>query len=176
MSYVDHTLITGETVRARAKLHWLIYIWPLIILLAGLALLFWGRDLGSHIMAFVVMVVGGVIALYGAAKCLYAFVIGYTTELAVTNFRVIAKRGIIERETVEQILNRVDSIEVTQSLLGRLFDFGTVMVTGTGVTHTPISMIADPLGFRRAVHTAIENHPQATGLTPDLSASQQKGS
>ncbi len=176
MSYVDHTLITGETVRARAKLHWLIYIWPLIVLLAGLALFFWGRDLGSHIMAFFLMVAGGAIALYGAAKCLYAFVIGYTTELAVTNFRVIAKRGVIERETVEQILNRVDSIEVTQSLLGRLFDYGTVMVTGTGVTHTPISMIADPLGFRRAVHTAIENHPQATGQAPDPSLSKQKGS
>ena len=160
MSYVDNTLIAGEAVRARANLHWLIYIWPLLILLGGLALALWGQSLGAHFLGFAGLILGSAIAIYGAVRCVIAFIVGYTTELAVTNFRVIAKRGVIERETVEQILNRVDSIEVTQSLLGRLFDFGTVMVTGTGVTHTPITMIADPLGFRRAVHTAIESHPQ----------------
>ena len=175
MSYVDKTLIQGEKVQARARLHWLIYIWPVLILAVGLAGMMWSRQFNTSTATFVVLITGGIIALFGALKCLQAFVLGWTTELAVTNFRVISKSGLIERNTVEQILNRVDSIEVTQSLLGRVFDFGTVMITGTGVTHTPLKMIADPLGFRRAVHTAIENHPQATGQAPATPVTQGKG-
>ena len=163
MSYVDKTLIQGEVVQARAKLHWLIFVWPVLLIILGLAGVFWARDLPSGLVSFAVLVVSAAIGVYGAVKWVMAFIRAATTELAVTNFRVIAKSGLIERQTVEQILNRVDSIEVTQSLLGRLFDFGTVMITGTGVTHSPLNMIADPLGFRRAVHTAIENHPTATG-------------
>ena len=166
MSYVDKSLIPGESVQAKAKLHWLIYVWPLVLLVAGLALVIWARRLDSNAMALAGTGLGGIIALFGAAKWIHAFINGATTELAVTNFRVIAKKGLIERQTVEQILNRVDSIEVTQSLVGRMLDYGSIMITGTGVTHTPFSMIADPLGFRRAVHTAIEKHPQASGPIP----------
>ena len=166
MSYVDRTLIQGEHVQARARLHWLIFVWPVLVIIAGLAGVLWSREIISGLVSFIVLVIFAAIAVYGAVKWVLAFIRAWTTELAVTNFRVISKSGLVERQTVEQILNRVDSIEVTQSLLGRVFDFGTVMITGTGVIHTPMNMIADPLGFRRAVHTAIENHPSATGQAP----------
>lgn len=162
MSYVDKTLIQGEKVQARAVLHWLIYVWPLVIVVFGLLGVWWSRSLTSDWASLGALVIAGLVVLYGAVRGAMAFIHVWTTELAVTNFRVISKSGLIQRQTVEQILNRVDSIEVTQSLLGRLFDYGTVVITGTGVTHSPLSMIADPLGFRRAVHTAIENHISAT--------------
>ena len=166
MSYVDKTLIQGEAVQARARLHWLIYVWPLLLLVIGLAVVYWSRGLTTPAVSFIMFGIGALIAVFGFAKWLHAFIRAWTTELAVTNFRVISKSGLIERQTVEQILNRVDSIEVTQGLLGRILDYGTVMITGTGVVHSPLSMIADPLGFRRAVHTAIEKHPQASGPIP----------
>ena len=163
MSYVDKTLIQGEAVQARARLHWLIYVWPLLLVVIGLAVVYWSRGLATPAISLVASVIGALIAVFGFVKWLHAFIRAWTTELAVTNFRVISKSGLIERQTVEQILNRVDSIEVTQGLLGRILDYGTVRITGTGVVHSPLSMIADPLGFRRAVHTAIEKHPQASG-------------
>ena len=157
MSYVDRSLIPGETVQARARLHWYLYFWTFVVMALGIAGVIVFRDKWLFAAPF------AVVAIYGGARWLHALVIGWTTELAVTNFRVIAKRGLIQRETVEQILNRVDSIEVSQSLLGRVLDYGSIMITGTGVTHTPLAMIADPLGFRRAVHMAIEKHPAMPG-------------
>ena len=108
----------------------------------------------------------GVLAVYGLLDWLRALIVARTTELAVTSFRVIAKSGLVRRQTVEQLLNRIDSIEVNQSLLGRLLGYGSVTIIGTGVTHTPIALISDPLGFRRAVHTAIEQHPQNQTAAP----------
>ena len=165
MSYVDRSLIPGETVQARARLHWYLYFWTFVVMALGIAGVIAFRDRWLLAAPF------ALVAIYGGARWLHALVIGWTTELAVTNYRVIAKRGLIQRETVEQILNRVDSIEVSQSLLGRMLDYGSIMVTGTGVTHTPLPMIADPLGFRRSVHMAIEKHP----TMPAQSLPQAKG-
>lgn len=71
-------------------------------------------------------------------------------ELAVTSKRVIVKHGFISRQTVEMNLSKVESIQVEQGALGRLFNFGTLIVSGTGTSHAPMVGIADPMGFRRA--------------------------
>lgn len=79
-----------------------------------------------------------------------AYVRYKSVELAVTNRRVIVKHGFIRRQTVEMNLNKVESIQVEQGLLGRAFDFGTLVVSGTGSSHAPLAGIADPMGFRKA--------------------------
>lgn len=71
-------------------------------------------------------------------------------ELAVTSKRVIVKHGFISRQTVEMNLSKVESIQVEQGALGRMFNFGTLIVSGTGTSHAPMVGIADPMGFRRA--------------------------
>jgi uncharacterized membrane protein YdbT with pleckstrin-like domain len=71
-------------------------------------------------------------------------------ELAVTTKRVIVKHGFVRRQTIEINLNRVESIQVEQGLLGRLFNFGTLIVSGTGTSHAPLAGIAEPMGFRKA--------------------------
>lgn len=73
-----------------------------------------------------------------------------SVELAVTTRRVIVKHGFVRRQTVEMNLNKVESIQVEQGVLGRVFDFGTLVVAGTGASHAPLTGIDDPLGFRRA--------------------------
>ena len=79
-----------------------------------------------------------------------AYVRYKSVELAVTTKRLIVKHGFVRRQTVEINLNRVESVQVEQGLLGRLFNFGTLIVSGTGTSHAPLTGIAEPMGFRRA--------------------------
>lgn len=79
-----------------------------------------------------------------------AFIRYMTTELAFTNKRVIAKFGFISRQTIELNISKVESIQVTQGILGRIFNFGTLVISGAGNPQAPIPGISDPMAFRRA--------------------------
>jgi uncharacterized membrane protein YdbT with pleckstrin-like domain len=96
----------------------------------------------------------GVLLLPAFGLGLILLVIAYvrykSVELAVTTKRLIVKHGFVRRHTVEINLNRVESIQVEQGLLGRLFNFGTLIVSGTGTSHAPLTGIAEPMGFRKA--------------------------
>lgn len=133
--YVDSVLTKGEEVIYLGK----ISIWSLLpLLLVGLVCLaFYGLGLFFWI----------------AAAIRYM-----TTELAVTNKRVIAKTGLISRSTIEINLQKIESIQVNQGILGRIFDFGSIVVSGAGNPQAPILGISDPLRFRRAFVDAQENN------------------
>lgn len=73
-----------------------------------------------------------------------------TTELAFTNKRVIAKFGFISRQTVELNITKVESIQVNQGILGRIFNFGTLVISGAGSPQAPILGISKPMTFRKA--------------------------
>jgi uncharacterized membrane protein YdbT with pleckstrin-like domain len=79
-----------------------------------------------------------------------------TSEFAVTNRRVIIKIGLVSRRTVEVKLDKIESIGVEQSILGRILGYGTIVVRGTGGTYETFRAIARPLEFRRAVNDATE--------------------
>ena len=100
------------------------------------------------------LIVLGLVLLPAFGLGLIFLVIAYVrykaTELAVTTKRVIVKHGFIRRTTVEINLNKVESIQVDQGVLGRVFDFGTLVVAGTGASHAPITGIAAPMAFRKA--------------------------
>jgi uncharacterized membrane protein YdbT with pleckstrin-like domain len=80
-----------------------------------------------------------------------------STELAVTNRRVIAKFGLVRRSTVELNLAKIESIRVEQSVPGRLLGYGSIFVTGTGSTIEPIPYISEPIKFRQAVQSATDS-------------------
>lgn len=96
------------------------------------------------------------VALAGVAIVVAGLIRRNSTELAVTSRRVIAKFGWVRRGTVELNLPKVESIRVEQSVMGRLFGYGSIIVTGTGSTMDPIPFIADPIGFRQAVQAATD--------------------
>jgi uncharacterized membrane protein YdbT with pleckstrin-like domain len=85
------------------------------------------------------------------------FVQRATSEFAVTNRRVVVKVGLVSRKTIELNLEKVESIGVEQTILGRILDYGTIVIIGTGGTREPFRSIRDPLGFRRAVNQAGES-------------------
>ena len=91
------------------------------------------------------------LALYGFGLIIWlvAFIRYKTTELAITNKRVIAKFGFISRQTMELSINKVESIQVNQGILGRIFNYGSLIISGAGNPQAPIPCISDPMGFRR---------------------------
>jgi uncharacterized membrane protein YdbT with pleckstrin-like domain len=157
MNYVDQTLGEGEVVRHVARKHWIIFVVPVLQLLAALVLVGLGYKIGDlwGWLGWLMKMLGYVLLVFGALHLFAAWVIRATTELAVTNRKVVGKWGVVARRTIEQRLDKIDSIEVEQTILGRILGYGTVEVRGSGVTMTPLRMIGEPLTFRRRVEDAL---------------------
>jgi len=102
----------------------------------------------------------GIAAALGVLVIVIALIRRSSTELAVTNRRVIAKFGWIARRTVEMNLAKIESVRVEQTVMGRLFGFGSIILTGTGATMDPIRFIADPIAFRQAIQAATDALPR----------------
>ena len=102
----------------------------------------------SHLFALgiVLLPVFGI----GLIFLVVAYVRYRTTELAITSRRVIAKFGFISRRTVEINIKKVESIQVDQGILGRVFNYGTLVISGAGDPQAPIPGISEPMAFRRA--------------------------
>ena len=83
-----------------------------------------------------------------------------TTELAITNRRVIAKTGFIRRHSLEILLPKIESVDVRQGILGRMLNFGTVTVTGTGGTRESFKAIAEPIVVRKKINQIIEHYTE----------------
>jgi uncharacterized membrane protein YdbT with pleckstrin-like domain len=151
MSYVKEVLQPGETVLFASRLHWLLYAPGAILVLVGVVIVLgrYGSTAGA-----VNDIVWGIALLclaVGSALMLRAWFRRWTTEIAVTDRRVIYKRGFIRRYTVEMHMDKVESIDVDQSVFGRIFDFGDVIVRGTGTGFEPLHMIEAPIKLRNAV-------------------------
>ena len=97
----------------------------------------------------------------GLIFLIWAYVRYKTTELAITTKRVIVKSGFIRRRTMEININKVESIQVDQEILGRLFNFGTLVISGAGNPQAPVTGISSPMEFRRAF---IEAQDQAKAV------------
>ncbi|UXI70324.1 PH domain-containing protein [Tahibacter amnicola] len=151
MGYVQSSLTQDERIVAVGKTHWSIYAAPVSIIIPGVATIpFWPP---SHIPWWTISL--GVVAI-GALWWLKRFIYASSTELAVTSRRVVAKFGLISRHTIELGHSKVESFHVEQSIIGRLLNYGTIVIKGSGGTSTPIPAIADPLRFRSAAIAAME--------------------
>ena len=155
MSYVDKNLMQGEQVVYRARIHWLIFLPAIFWLLIGVAVLIAGRH--DAYLPFV----GALALLVALFHCLKALIRRASTELAVTSKRVILKLGLIKRDTHELNHSKVESFQVEQGILGRIFDFGNLIIHGTGGGRTPILHIESPLEFRRKAMEAIDASQRA---------------
>lgn len=127
-SYIESNLARDEKILEKAHVSWLSQFWYILI---GILTLPMGI---------------GIIFL------LVAFINVWTTELAITNRRIIAKTGLIRRNTIELKVTRVESLGVDQGILGRIFNFGSIVVKGTGGSNAPIPYISKPLDFRKRVN------------------------
>jgi len=147
MSYVDSILEPGEQVRYRTTISWTVYANALWVSLAAGAIAYIAFKtnvdwllLASGALGVIALVLFALGALRRAA-----------TEIAVTDRRIVFKRGLIRRHTVEMNMAKVESVDVDQTLLGRLFDYGDVTVRGVGSTFERLSLVDAPLKLRTSV-------------------------
>lgn len=148
-AYADSVLAEGESVVYRAAIsRWKYfgsYLFGALLVLAGLVGIFFtylGTDLTTRIFGAVPLVLGLIIIFV-------AIIRRRTTELVLTDRRIIAKRGFISRETVEMNLSKVESLHVSQGLMGRILNYGDVAVVGTGASLEPLRGVSRPLELRR---------------------------
>lgn len=162
MSYVDRNLLPGERVVYRARLHRLLYAAPVGLALLAIGALFIPDESAKWIAAAL-----GLIALIAF---LVSHILWISSEFAVTDMRVIAKTGWLQRETDETLLSKIEAIGVDQGVLGRMLGYGTVHITGTGGTRETFAKIARPLELRRQIQGQIVAAEERRGRAPAVPA------
>ncbi len=152
-TYLDRTLAADEDLVYQAKVHWMIYLPAIIVMILGvpgvmttLAFLFSGDGLAPTWIIFAV----------GLLWFVWLHLVRINTEMFVTTKRVVIKTGVIARKTIELNLKRVESFSVDQSILGRMFNYGTVNVLGTGGVVNKVKNVDDPLTFRAKVVAMVD--------------------
>jgi uncharacterized membrane protein YdbT with pleckstrin-like domain len=138
MGYVDSNLSKDEQIVRRGVVHWAIFSPAMFFGAFGVLGLTASTGFGVFLGLAVLLLIGEAI-------------LRSTTEMAITNKRVIMKRGLISRKTLELNLNKIENLGVDQGLLGRMLNYGTVTVVGTGGTRETFKYVADPLAFRKTV-------------------------
>ncbi len=174
MSYIEQNLTTNEKILHQATISNIyVFIGPIMAGIGGLlggAMVAIGADeLGPGLMvAFLVLCLG-------IPSLVAGLIMKFTTEVALTNQRVILKWGLIQRNTIEIILEKVEGLSADQDILGRLFNYGSITVRGTGSGNTPCPGIEKPLDFRRAVNEEIQKLGQAkAGSASGTGTSQRR--
>jgi len=144
MGYIDDNLMSGEQIVYRTKLHWVIFLWPIIFVV--IAFMFFAGDSTAA---------GGFFLLVAIIWGVSFFISFKTSEFGITNKRVLIKTGFIRRNSLETLLTKVEGIQVNQGILGRILNYGTIIVKGTGGTSNPFHKIDAPLEFRKKVQEQI---------------------
>lgn len=146
--YIDDILQPGEKVLYTSNLHWVIYARAMLAWIVGVVLLVATRFTLNENLILFLLATAAVVALVG----LYWFVIAWfrrwTTETDVTNLRVVHKTGFITRKTFEISIDKVASVQVDQSIMGRILNYGDVVIENMGDDEQKIDRIAAPLAFR----------------------------
>ena len=144
MSYFKEVMQPGEQVLYDKNLHWIVY-------------------LRASFLAIPLVVVGGFFGVAGNVPALAAAIIGaialyihawvktISTEVVVTDKRVILKTGILIRSTMEMNMNKVETVDVIQSIMGRIFGYGTIIIRGTGSSYEPLRDVDAPIELRNSI-------------------------
>lgn len=149
--YIDEILQPGEKVLYSTNAHWMFYLPAIAAWILALILLVLSRTTiteGIILLCLSASAIVAIVALYWTVK---AWFHRWTTETDVTNLRVVHKTGFITRKTFEMSLDKIESVDVDQSILGRLLNYGDVTVRGVGEGAQKIETIASPLEFRNFI-------------------------
>jgi uncharacterized membrane protein YdbT with pleckstrin-like domain len=163
MGYIDRNLVPGERVVYQTRLHWIAMIGHMVLsilfLAVGGALLYYAYAHQQDLqVSNLHMMEAGAAALLFAGLVVFAIgaVRRNATEMAVTNRRVVIKTGLASRRTIEMLLNKVETIEISEPAMGRMLGYGSILIVGTGGTNEPFHRMAHPLEFRNQVQQQIE--------------------
>jgi uncharacterized membrane protein YdbT with pleckstrin-like domain len=169
MASLEAQLLVGERMVRRSRPHWIVFGGPLLVGLAGVVL---GAVLqitrqdywyaGAAVVGLALLLAIGPALRY------------LSTEFAITDKRVIARLGLLQRRSLETLLSKIEAIEVEQDLTGRLLGYGTLVIVGTGGTRESIPRIPAPLEFRRQVQSQIVALDDRRSATPATAAAREE--
>ncbi|OIZ95792.1 hypothetical protein A1D18_01280 [Candidatus Rickettsiella isopodorum] len=148
MNYINKTLLPDEKVIYCSHPHWIIIFRSLmgLILIAGFLM----------IGGWLTLLLISLFSLLGLATCLSGLIVYYSSEFGITDKRVIMKSGLITRYAYENSLDRIEGIEISQSIMGRIFDYGSIRIRGVSGTNELFSAVCHPFRFRYKVLDEIE--------------------
>ena len=153
MKYIEENLLQDEKLIFTSKMHWIILLTPVRLAAAALLILIFGHDLSKayplsiHLSTHYFIAL--VLLLLTVRNALTACVRYITSEYGITNHRVIRKTGLINQKTLELFTTKIEAIDLDQSLLGKLLDYGTIRITGTGGTKDTFLYVRKPSYFRK---------------------------
>jgi uncharacterized membrane protein YdbT with pleckstrin-like domain len=149
MSFIEKNLANNEKIVYRGNLHWWIYVKNILLIILGVLICSAaGKSQGVN-------AVGGIIVFIALLGLVGSFMRASSSEFAITNRRVILKTGALKRKLVELQLTRAEGLRVDQGIIGRIFNYGSIIVTSGNVTES-FSPIAQPYEFKKEVNNAIE--------------------
>lgn len=151
MGYIEKNLMDGEQIVYEARQHWIIYWKPFLLLLASIAIF----AIPTQDVQFTIQIIASAVMLIGAA--IWALNIYGGRKYILTTSRLILKRGIIRRESTDLILRRCEGVSIRQSIMGRLFRYGTVAVS-TGEVVNEFRLIEDPVRFSTQINQQISHN------------------
>src|SRR4051812_24239336 len=148
MTYIQRVLQPGEQVRRISSIHWIIY-WPGIVVALLAVVAYWLSE--TMLLTGFWRYTAYGLALVAAVLLIQQWFERWVTEIAVTNRRVIYKKGLIRRQTNEMNMDKVESVKIDQSILGRMLDFGNVKILGTGEGFETLRTIPNPIELRNSI-------------------------
>src|ERR1700704_2418622 len=149
--YIDDILQPGEKVLYSTNAHWIFYLPAIAAWIAAIGFFVLSRMFVADIAVLLCLSITAISAVFALYKTLTAWFHRWTTETDVTNLRVVHKTGFIKRRTFEMSLDKVESVDVDQSILGRILNYGDVTILGVGEGTETIKTIASPLDFRNHI-------------------------
>jgi len=148
MSYVQDVLQPGEQVRHVSSIHWIVY-WPGVAVALLAVVAYWLSE--TRLLSGVWRYSPYALALVAVCLLIQQWFQWWVTEIAVTNRRVIYKKGLVRRQTNEMNMDKVESVQIDQSILGRMLDYGDVTILGTGEGFETLRTIASPIELRNGI-------------------------
>jgi uncharacterized membrane protein YdbT with pleckstrin-like domain len=162
MDYLNKALMNGERIIYRSRPHWVLFLPALVWF--GITLVFsYLIPKNVQMMTQILLNLSPyqIIMLATMIITVLVFVSGYInfafTEFTITNKRILMKTGLIQRNIVEILLTRVESIIINQNVGGRLLDYGSITLVGTGGSRDPFNFVPQPLKFRSYLEQEIAN-------------------
>ena len=153
MGYIQRSLISGESLVYRTRLHWNVLIKPMI----------WGGvpvGAGCAVLTSRYAVAAWVLIPLGLFLLIFAFINYFSSEFGVTNKRVLIKTGFMGTHSFEMLLAKVEAIGVDQTLVQKILNYGTIVISGTGGSKEKLPQIKGPFEFRRRVQEQIAAAPE----------------
>lgn len=151
MAFVEQNLMPGETLVYRTRMTWALFLGPTVFMVLALfALLAVAVKVGGNWTYLPLAIL--LLAVFAALSKYIAYV---SAEFGVTTHRVIVKVGLVSVRSIEILLPKIEAIQIEQDIWGRIFNYGTILITGTGGTREVFSMIESPYELRNQVQNQL---------------------